>query len=482
MGWTMEAICEHLEAVTLGRITRLLINVPPGFCKSMLTDILWPAWEWSAMNMPGNRFVSFSYSAAITEHNNSKFRDLLISAKFQALWGHRFKIREDGKIRVSNDKTGSKFASSVGGVGTGVRGDRVVFDDPHNVKESESQPVREETTRWFREGMSNRLNSLSDSAIVVIMQRVHEDDVSGVILTEYPEYEYLCIPMEYDPSRAHETSIGWNDPREETGELAWPERFPARYLRSFKQSKYLWAGQYQQTPFVRGGALIQSDWWQIWDDEEAARQGSLPGKFPNFDYVIATVDGAFTEKTENDPNAMTVWGVWTDNKGRVKFMLVYAWAQHLSFHPALVKIAATAKKYKIDRLIIENKANGISVAQEIRRLYAGTEDWATQLIDPKGLDKVARVNAISHLWEAGLVYAPFIEDNGDLQPRKWAGMVIDQCASFPKGKHDDLVDCCSMAMRHFRDNGMAVLPDERDVAYDESITHRKTVQRSLYPV
>lgn len=472
-GWVMDAICEHLEAVTLGRIKKLLINVPPGFCKSLLTDVFWPAWEWSAMDMPGNRFVSFSYAADITEQNNSKFRDLVCSAKFQEMWGHRFKIKEDGKIRVSNDKTGTKFASSVGGVGTGKRGDRVIFDDPHNVKESESQPVREETTRWFREGMSNRLNSLTNSAIVVIMQRVHEADVSGIILTEYPDYEFLCIPMEFDPSRAHETSIGWSDPRTEVGELAWPERYPARELTAFKQTKFLWASQYQQSPFVRGGALIQEEWWRLWDDDEAMAQGQVPGKYPPFEYVIATVDGAFTEKTENDPSAMTVWGVWQDNKGHTRFMLVNAWAQHLAFQPALVKIAETAKKFKIDRLLIENKATGPSVAQEIRRLYSGTEDWATQLVDPKGLDKVQRVNAVSHFWECGLVYAP---------NTKWAQMTITQCSSFPKGAHDDLVDCCSMALKHFRDNGMAQLPDEAQIIYDESITHRKLVQRPLYPV
>lgn len=491
-GWAFEAICLHLEAVTFGHITRLLINVPPGFCKSLLTDVLWPAWEWSAMDMAGNRIVSFSYSSPITEYNNSKFRDLLVSDKFRTLWGHRFKLTEDGKIRVTNSATGWKFASSVGGTGTGIRGDRVIFDDPHNVKESESDPIRMETTRWFREGMSNRLNSVTDSAIVVIMQRVHEEDVSGVILREYPEYEFLCIPMAYDPSRARTTSIGWSDPRSEPGELAWPERFPDSHLEQYRRNKYAWASQYQQTPFIRGGAIIQDTWWRLWDDEEAVAQGGKPGRFPAFEYVLACYDGAFTEKTENDPCAMTVWGMWVDRTetktlkaprldGSVqlipdiqetrRFMLIYAWSEHLSFNPSVLKIAEVARRYKVDRLLIENKATGISVAQELRRLYAN-EEWAVHLVDPKGLDKVTRANSVSHLWEVGLVYAP---------NTKWAQMVIEQCASFPKGKHDDLVDTCVMALSHFRSNGMAVMPDERQYYVEQEMTHRKVDRRALYP-
>jgi phage terminase large subunit-like protein len=243
-GWPLEAICEHLEAIHFGEITRLLINVPPGFMKSLLTDVLFPAWEHGPMNMPHLRYVTFSYSVGLTMRDNGRFRDLIISPEYQKLWGKRFGLRKVGEERVTNDKTGWKFASSVGGVGTGERGDRVILDDPHNVKESESDVVRQETVRWFKESMSNRLNDIERSAVVVIMQRVHEEDVSGVILSEFPDYCHLMIPMRFDPTRFpvgyNGNDIGWLDPREEDGEYAWAERFPPGALAQFERQPYMW--------------------------------------------------------------------------------------------------------------------------------------------------------------------------------------------------------------------------------------------------
>src|SRR5271156_6562948 len=147
-GWPLWAMCEHLEAVTKGDIIRLLINVPPGFMKSMLTNIFWPAWEWGAMKRGSYRYVCFSYSASLTERDNDKFRVLVASEEYQALYGpirvEKESIRLENKTitKVKNTRTGWKLASSVGGVGTGERGDRVIIDDAHNVVESESEVVR----------------------------------------------------------------------------------------------------------------------------------------------------------------------------------------------------------------------------------------------------------------------------------------------------------------------------------------------------
>jgi hypothetical protein len=228
-GWALEAVCEHLEAVTFGEITKLLINVPPGFMKSLLTDVFWPAWEWGPMELPHIRYVAFSYSSMLTERDNLKFKDLITSREYQELYGssaHEEKdrivnVRATGARKVSNWKHGWKFATSVAGVGTGERGDRVILDDPHNIKESESETTRKETIRWFRESMSSRLNNMETGAKVVIMQRVHEEDVSGTIITEMGDWCHLLIPMEYvwgfvgTPGNEGPptTEIGWSDPR-----------------------------------------------------------------------------------------------------------------------------------------------------------------------------------------------------------------------------------------------------------------------------
>ncbi len=208
------------------------------------------------MRRPDLRYVSFSYSAHLTERDNERFRDIVRSPLYRRMYGDVVALTSEGKIKVANTKTGWKFASSVGGVGTGERGDRVLLDDPHNVKEAESEAVRSDTVRWFRESMQNRLNDLRTGAIIVIMQRVNEYDVSGCIIEDYPDYMHLCIPMEYEVGRHCATYVDgeefWSDPRDEDGELAWPERYPADLLAPFRTLPYLWAGQYQQRPEPRG--------------------------------------------------------------------------------------------------------------------------------------------------------------------------------------------------------------------------------------
>jgi len=133
-GWPLDAMCEHLEAITRGDIKRLLINVPPGMMKSLLVDVFWPAWEWGPMNRPYLRYVAFSYSATLTERDNGRFRALLESERYRSLWGERFTLERIGDRKIANTRTGWKLATSVGGVSTGERGDRIILDDPHNVE------------------------------------------------------------------------------------------------------------------------------------------------------------------------------------------------------------------------------------------------------------------------------------------------------------------------------------------------------------
>jgi predicted phage terminase large subunit-like protein len=470
-GWALEAICDHLEAVTYGDINRLLINVPPGFMKSLLCNVFWPAWMWGPQSLAHLRLVSFSYAASLTYRDNGRFRDLLISPDYQRLWNDRFALRKIGEERVTNDKMGFKFASSVGGVGTGERGDIVVLDDPHNVKESESDVVRQETVRWFREGMSNRLNDMEKSAICIIMQRVHENDVSGAAI-EMGDYEHLMIPMEYDGRRYH-TSIGWTDPREEDGELAWEDRFSAKTVEALKTvlGPYGYAGQYQQAPTPRGGGIFKRDWWQLWGNPDDPQDPEFK-KFPACEYIIASLDTAYTEKTENDYSALTIWGVWKDRNGLSRAILMSAWRDRLAIHEVVERVAASCRRFKVDRLLIESKAAGISAAQEIRRLHSN-EGYGVQLLDPKGGDKVARAYAVQHLFSDGMVYAP---------DRDWADMVMTEMASFPRAPHDDLVDSATQALKHLRDTGLLIHGAEMAAEVEQEMLHKPHRPQPLYPV
>jgi len=467
-GWALDAVCEHFEAITNGDINRLLVNVPPGFMKSLVANVFWPAWEW--VQFPHLRHISFSYASILTHRDNGRFRDLLMSPWYQGIFGDRFLLKKIGEERVTNNHMGWKFASSVGGVGTGERGDRVVLDDPHNVKEAESDTVRKETVRWVREGMSNRLNDMDESAIAVIMQRVHEDDVSGALI-ELGGYEHLMIPMEWDGRRYH-TSIGWTDPRDTDGELAWPQRFSRRVVEDFKTTlgPYGFAGQYQQAPTPRGGGIFKREWWQLWGNPDDPDDPQFK-KFPACEYIIGSLDTAYTQKTENDFSAMTVWGVYYDRYDMPKAILMNAWRDRLALHDLVERTAATSRRFKIDRLLIESKAAGISVSQELQRLHAA-EGYGLQLVDPKGGDKTARAYAIQHLFAAEMIYAP---------DRDWADMVITEMSSFPRAPHDDLVDSVTQALKHLRDAGLLIHGSEM-AAEMEGDLMGPVNSKPLYPV
>jgi len=269
-GWHIHAVCEHLEAVSRGEITRLLINVPPGCMKSLTTNVFWPAWEWGPKNRSDIRYVSSSYSAELTIRDNRRCRNILQSEWYQGIWGHRFQLVGDqnAKIKFETDRAGFKLATSVGGLGTGERGDRFIIDDPHNIKDGESEAKREASLLWFREVVPTRLSNPRKSAIIVIMQRVHEKDVAGYIMSKELGYEHLMLPMEFEPERKCVTCIGFEDPRNDDGQLLWPTYMTDEVVRRDKAvlGQYASAAQFQQRPAPRGGGMFKRDWFEILDE------------------------------------------------------------------------------------------------------------------------------------------------------------------------------------------------------------------------
>ena len=523
-GWHIEAICDHLEAVSRGDILKLLINVPPGFMKSLTVNVFWPAWEWGPKRSPSLRYMMSSYSEDLTIRDNVRFRQVIMSPYYQEFWGQDVTPSKDqfSLVKVGNEATGWKLATSVRGLGTGERADRVCLDDPNSVKDVESDKVRDSTNQYFTEVVPTRLNDPRQSAIILIQQRTHEEDVTGTALTKEMGFEQLIIPMRYEASRRYYTSIGWTDPRglddegedetdENDGELAWPELYPEGVVKQLESDlgPFAWAGQMQQRPEPRGGAIFLREWWRDWPIDADAKI-----RFPAFEYVVASVDTAFTERQENDYSAMTVWGVYrttgsstlmprqSDDPAetiriyqdeRPKVMLIYGWQKRLTLHGppeekpygvsdtqwnseaflsarqanwGLVEwVVFTAKKYKIDHLLIETQAAGHSLDQELRRLHSNG-DWGVQLIVAKG-DKTARAYAVQHLFSNGLIYAPFYPDNG--MPPAWCGTIIDQFASFPKTRFKDLVDSSTHALQHLRDSDLLVRGEEFDADFEEGL-------------
>jgi len=275
-GWVMEAICEHLEAITAGHLNRVLINVPPGTSKTQITNVFWPAWEWGPRNLPHLRYCAAAYAERLMLEANRKCRNVVKSPWYQALWGDRVQVSSDidSKVRFGNTAMGWKLAMSVGGATIGERGDRFVVDDPHNTMEAESDVMRDAAVLWFFEAASSRQNNPARPVEVVIMQRLHEYDVSGAILehAEYFGFEHLCIEMEFEEShpvaRKRRSRLGWRDPRRDLpkdqreGALCWPERYTAEAVRllkekfRFKGGEYAEAGQLRQFPIARKGGMF----------------------------------------------------------------------------------------------------------------------------------------------------------------------------------------------------------------------------------
>ena len=256
------ASSEHLEAVTDGRITRLLMNVPPGSMKSLLTGVIWPAWEWGPRNMPEMRFVGTAHEEQLAIRDSRRCRDLIKSEWFQKLWPLELSRDLDGKREFGNTRKGIRQARSFTSM-TGVRGDRIILDDPISADNANSEVKLEAARIAFTETLPTRINS-SKSAIVVIMQRLNEKDVSGVILDMGLPYTHLCIPMRFDPDRSCSTNIGWSDPRTEEGELMFPDRFGEEQVAELEKTlgSYGAAGQLQQRPSPRGGGIIKEEWFR----------------------------------------------------------------------------------------------------------------------------------------------------------------------------------------------------------------------------
>lgn len=283
--WHIDAVCAHLEAITRGEINRLLINVPPGTAKSLLVSVMWPAWEWGPGEKPAHRFLSTAFNDKPVTRDTRKTRDLILSEWYRERWGEEVKLTRVAETSFANSRTGTREGVAFGSL-TSQRGDRLLIDDPHSTDTAESEAERAATTRRFREGAQNRVNDLIKSAIVVIMQRLHEEDVSGIILELGLPYVHLCLPMEFEPERAC-TTRWFTDPRTQDGELLFPALFPAEALVDLKkaQGDYGWNGQYQQRPSPREGGLFKVErietidvlpqieaWVRAWD--LAATEGS----------------------------------------------------------------------------------------------------------------------------------------------------------------------------------------------------------------
>lgn len=476
------AIIEALEAVVNGTLPdgarNLIINIPPRYGKTELAVVNFVAW-CMARN-PSAKFIHLSYADKLVLDNSSQIRDLMKQPEFLGLWPITWRQDTDAKGLWRTKEGGGFLASPAGGSITGFGAGRteldahgmdfagaIIIDDP--LKPDDALGVeRENVNERLVNTIMSRRNS-RETPIVLIMQRLHEEDMTGYVLDGNTGEKWHHVRLEA---------------LSEDGTALWPHKHTAAELRAMEAANaWTFSGQYQQRPSPKGGGIIKKEWWQPW----------LSKTLPKFDYVFASIDTAYTEKQINDPSAITVWGIWTAEDGQPGVFMVFAWEGRESF-PSLVEVVADIARGDPDRkltkgglpiserLIIENKAAGISLAQELRRVL-DRGGWAIEMFDPKNQDKVARVHSVSHIFAEGLVSVPYGTDpaTGVTAPRHWAKKVIDQCAAFPTAKHDDLIDTVSQALRHVRDTGWLLRNVEhRDDVYERSLLRRP--EEPIYPV
>jgi predicted phage terminase large subunit-like protein len=431
-GWHTKAFCEHLEAVTLFVIPRLLINVPPRHAKSIISTVLWPAWVW--IKYPQRRFIFASYSASLAMRDSVKCRQVIESDWYRQTFKIKWALADDQntKSKFMNSEQGFRYATSVGGTLTGEGGDYLVADDPLNVMDAYSEPARQEAWRWWSQSMSTRANDPNRVGRVVIMQRLHEDDPSGHILKIVePElrYDLLILPAEYDIKRASQikpTTIGWRDPRTKDGELLWPERFSAANIRELKSTLGTQAasGQLNQDPIPgEGGIFKRKDWkWYKIAPTE-------------IEMIVQIWDCAESPGVSNDYSVCTTWAFTS-----TRAYALDLWRDKVEA-PQLNRVARSQYgKFKPDIILIEKKSHG---TQLIQTLQQDQEQYYPVVpYNPKGVSKLTRAVGATPMVENGSCYLP--------EYASWTEDFILEHEKFPLGAHDDQVDTTSMMADHFR--------------------------------
>jgi len=451
--WHIDAICDHLQGVTDGLFNRLIINIPPGHAKSLLVSVLWPAWVW--LRRPQWRALFVSYADSLSTRDSVRCRDLIDSAWYQGLLtddhGKRdWSLLDDMNTKhwYKNSASGERFSTSLKGSITGFRGDAVVVDDLLNAKDAESEIEREKANRLYDESISSRVNDPATAAFVVVMQRLHEGDLTGH-LKEKGGWEILSLPAEYDPETSCTTRIQlgpdagkvfFEDPREEKGELLFPALYTPRAIGELKTAlRSAFSGQYNQDPTPYGGLLFNPEWWMFWKHDGTAdapharpvgcdrkRAARVLPKGP----MIMSLDATFKEFETSDYVVFTVWLYHKADR-----FLIDMVRGKMSFMDTVAAMRALCKKHRnIGPKLVEDKANGTAIINMLRSEIPGIIP-----INPLG-GKESRAQSIQHEAQGGNIYLP--------ESAPWLADFVDEFRKFPKGKHDDIVDSTTQALVH----------------------------------
>jgi predicted phage terminase large subunit-like protein len=428
--WHIDAISEHLEGVTNGDIRRLIINIPPRHMKSLSCSVAWPAWTWaqerrSALSGPSVGFLATSYAQSLSIRDNVKCRRLVESAWYQRRWGSRFQLTGDQntKIRFENDQGGYRLASSVDGTATGDGGDIIIIDDPISARDALSPTVRQGANEWFDNTMSTRLNNPKTGAYVVIMQRLHEEDLVGHLLDRGDDWTHLCLPARYE----HDHPAVWaRDPRKESGvELLWPTRMGESEVKKIETAlgSYGAAGQLQQRPAPREGGMFKRAWFSVVD----AAPAGLTTTVRDWD-LAGTV-----AKPGSDPDWTVGLKMGRDTSGFHYILDIKRFRG--SPHEVEQTLLTTAQQDGANTTVSLKQDPGQAGKAQVQALTRMLAGFIVKQSSETG-SKETRAAPFAAQCEAG---------NVRLVRGDWNNAFLDEIEVFPFGRHDDQADAAASA-------------------------------------
>lgn len=423
--WHHDLICEYLQAVRSGQIRRLIINIAPRTTKSLMATVCFPAWVWASN--PHERFLFGSYADSLATKHSTLRRNLIASDWYQASYPEVILSSDENmKTEFSNTATGVMKATGIKGSITGLGGNYIVIDDAHNPKGAESEAERESICQNFDLAWSTRLNDKATGRIVIIMQRLHQNDLTGHLLSKDLGYEHLKIPTVSEKQTVVQFPISHKQVIRNEGDLLHPDRDGMAEIEQAKKAmgSYGFAGQHQQNPVPREGAIIKHEWIAHRFYKE------LPARH---DATLQSWDCAFKGTESSDPVCGLVWS----RVGGEYYLWPKRFYGRVDLPGTIAAVKALVAAYpEVKKRVVEDKANGPAVIDSLKREVSGLVEFNPNRYG----DKEQRLTAVSPLFEAGNVWLP------DPSIAPWVHDYIEELTTFPRSAHKDQVDATSQAL------------------------------------
>ncbi|GAA0709837.1 phage terminase large subunit [Dokdonella soli] len=443
----IDVIASKLRDCFLGRTRRLIINLPPRHTKSIAASVAFPAWVLG-LN-PSARIIACSYAQDLANKHSMDTRAVMESPWFKRAFRARLSRERNAMQEFTTTAKGSRLATSIGGVLTGRGGDFLIIDDPTKPEDAISDAMRKKANEWFDSTLYSQQNDRTTSCIILIMHRLHEDDLTGHVLEQEP-WERISFPViaEQDEAISYDTPLGPRTYRRSLGGILHPDRETPETLAQTRATigEYHYAGQYMQAPAPLGGGLVKLVWLQRY---------SLDEKPASFDQIVCSWDTANKPTELADYSAGTVWGVKDGHA-----YLLHVVREKMNYPQLKRTVAQVAHEYRATTILIEDKAAGTQLIQELRQ----DGIHGVQAYEPRG-DKLMRLHAQTATMESGFVHVP--------ERAPWLAEYLHELTTFPGSRYDDQVDSTSQALEWIKcgQNNLGLL-----LYYREENARRRAAQ------